>query len=891
MPDWPEAVRARLLRDGVPAPPRDVVEEVAQHIADVHRNALLQGRSDTEIEQLIAAEFANIREVAHAIVRRRGGDQTAAGLASPHWLAGLSGDAFYAARLLISQRAYSSVVVLTLAIGIGSCTAVFSLFNALLLGPLPYPEPSRLVLLWETDAGDRNAQFIVAAPNYLDWSRDTRSFSALGIWESLTFNLAAGSDPEQVPGIRGSSSLFHVLGVLPALGRVYTPQEDAAGNKVAVISDAVWRLHFSSDPQVVGRPIRLNGNVYDVIGVMPRGFDFPRAGTGVWVPIAFTQQDQERGAHSFFVAGRLRDGVTYEQARDEVERTGESLRRTYEENSDEGATVQRMEEFGVGNVRQILIALSGAVTLVLLIACVNVASLQLAFGLTRRREFVTRLAMGATYRHLARQVFLEGVLVALVGGAVGTTLAWAAVRSADIILSPGFRSLPFRGDVAVTLDSRALLFAIAASLTSALLFAFAPLVGLHRPALQPMLREGDRGATRFAGGTRRALVAAEIALAVVVLSGAGLMIRSLTTLLAVQPGLDPRNVLTLQVSLPQPDTYGAPERATFCTDLAREVGSLPGVVRASAISHLPLSGANAGRSFTIEGRPQPQPTAVASANYRVICPDYFATLGIRVVTGREFLASDTRDGAQVVIVNRSVVSRYWPDGKALGQRIKIGGSESANPWMTVVGVVDDVRHFGLESEARREIFRPYSQAVWPVMTVVAKTSGDPLAWQRSVRDALRRVELDLPAANARTMETVIAQSVAWRETPMRLLTGFALVGLLLAGIGVYSVLAYYVSQRTRELGVRVALGASKRDVVGLVFRQTAVPLAAGIALGIAGSIGAGRLLAELLYEVKPGDPVVLVTITTILIVAAIVASWIPARRAAMVDPLVALREE
>ncbi len=891
MRDWVDEVRARLARDGVSAPPRDVVDEVAQHIADVHRSALLQSRSDQEIEQLVDAELANLRQVVNAIVRRRTRDQLAIGSSSPYAFAGLSRDVFHACRLLISRRAYSSVVVLTLAIGIGACTAVFSLFNALLLAPLPYPDPARLVLLWETEAGDRNAPFIVAAPNYLDWTRDTRSFSALGIWETLTFNLAATSEPEQVQGLRASASLFRVLGVPPALGRVYTPDEDAPGNKVAVISDAIWQVHFAGDPHVVGKPIRLNGNIHEVIGVMPRGFDFPRAGTAVWVPIALTQQDRERGAHSFFVGGRLRDGVTYEQARDDVERVGEALRRTYQENSDEGATVQRMEEFGVGNVRRILIALSGAVGLVLMIACVNVASLQLALGFTRRREFVTRLAMGATYQHLARQVFLEGVLVALLGGLAGTALAWAGVRSADIILSPGFRNLPFRGDIAVTLDSHVLLFAIAASMTSALLFAFAPLVGLRQPALQTMLREGDRGTTRLASGTRRALVAAEIALAVVVLSGAGLMIRSLTTLLGVAPGLDPHNVLTMQVSLPQTDTYGAPERATFCSDLTREVASLPGITRASAISHLPLSGANAGRALTIEGRPQPPPNEGASANYRLICPDYFATLGIRVITGREFLASDTRDGAQVAIVNRSVVSRYWPDGNALGQRIKIGGAESRNPWMTIVGVVDDVRHFGLESDARREIFRPYSQAAWPVMTVVAKTSGDPLAWQRSVKDALRRVELDLPAANARTMDAVIEQSVAWRETPMRLLTGFALVGLLLAGIGVYSVLAYYVSQRTRELGVRVALGASKRIVVGLVFRQTAVPVAIGIAIGILASIGAGRLLAELLYEVKPGDPVVLVMITAILIVAAVIASWIPARRAAMVDPLVALREE
>jgi putative ABC transport system permease protein len=890
MRDWIAEVRERLAAaPEAGALPREVVEEVAQHIADVHRAALFHGASDEEADARVELEFANIRDLAQAFVRRQRTPiplEPASSIAAGIWR-----DVVHASRLLRARRGYSAVVVLTLAVGIGACTAVFSLFNALLLGPLPYPDPDRLVLLWETDAGEPNATFIVSYPNYRDWARELESFAALGIWEHRTYNVSASADPEQVPGVRASASLFDVLGVAPALGRTFTAAEDEPGHRVAVISDAVWRVHFAAAPDVIGKSMHLNGSAYEVIGLMPRGFAFPRRGTGVWTPFALTAQDRGRASHSFHVAARLREGITFEQAHDEVERLGETMRQKYEENSDEGATLQRMRDYGMGNTSRILVALSGAVALVLLIACVNVAGLQLALGLTRRREFVTRLALGASYQQLARQVFVEGVLLAFVGGTGGLGLAFVVTQGVDLILSPGFRNLPFRGDVAITLDTRVLAFAMGASVASALLFAFVPLIGLRTPTLQPLLRDADRGTTRIAAATRRALVTAEVALAIIVLSSAGLMIRSVSTLLQVQPGLDPSNVLTMQVALPQADTYGPAERAAFCSNLQREVGSLPGVIRASAISHLPLSGANAGRGFTIEGRPQTTFQDGPSADYRLICPNYFAAMAIPPVAGRDFNERDGREGEPVVIINRSAARLYWPEGNALGQRLKLGGYESRNPWMTVVGVVEDVKHFGLEAEARRELYRPYGQAAWPVMTVVTKTAGEPMAWQRTVRGALTRVEPHLPAANAESMEDVISGSVAWRETPMRLLTGFALVGLLLAGLGVYGVLAYYVSQRTRELGVRVALGATKRELVGLVLKQSAIPLVLGVVLGLVGSVASGRFLTELLYEVRPGDPLVLATITSLLIVVALLSSVIPARRAAMVDPLTALREE
>jgi putative ABC transport system permease protein len=890
MRDWAGEVRARLAADpDAPSLPREVIEEVAQHIGDLHRHALVQGRSIEEADALVDEELSKVRQLSNAVTERprfRPPPDSSSRVG-----AGLSRDLAHAWRQLQTRRGYFTVVVLTLALGIGACTAVFSLFNAMLLGPLPYPSADALVLLWETEADNRDAQFIVSAPNYLDWTRETRSFAALGIWEPLTFNVSATADPEQLPGVRASASLFDVLAVAPALGRTFTAAEDEQTHRVAVISDALWRVHFAADAAVIGRPVRLNGEVYEVIGVMPRGFEFPQTRTGAWIPMSFTRRDKERGSHSFLVAGRLREGVTFEQARDEVERLGAAMQTKYRENVDEGATVQPMAEYGMRNANRILVALSGAVALVLLIACVNVASLQFASGLSRRREFVTRLALGATHRHLIRQVLVEALLVAAIGALGGIAIAWGVTRIVDVLLPPGFRDLPFRGEVAVAVDSRVLLFALVTAALSAVLFAFAPLAGVSRRSLQSMLRDGERGATPLASRARRALVAAEIALALVVLSGAGLMVRSLSALLQVQPGLDPRNVLTMRVSLPQRDTYGSPERTSFCADLQREVGSLPGVVRLSATSHLPLSGSNAGRGITIEGRPQPAPGEGAAASYRLVCPGYFSTLGIPLISGRDFTHDDRPDSEPVVIINRASARRYWPGGDPVGQRIKIGGYDSTNPWMTIVGVVDDVRHFALEADVAREMFRPYSQAVWPVMTVVAKTAGEPLIFERAVRDQLKRVELNLPAANARSMETVVRSSVAWRVTPMRLLAGFAVVGLLLAGIGVYGVLAYYVSQRRREFGVRVALGASRSVLIGLVLRQSAAPLGLGIAAGIAGSLAAGRFLMDLLYEVRPGDPLVLVTISALLLAVTLVSSIIPARRAAHVDPLLALREE
>ncbi len=891
MRDWTAIVREHMAAEGLtPSAHAEAIQEIADHLIDLHRAALAQGQTAHAAEASVEGELERMGPLA-TVIADRAARKAPSDSREATSTAGLVTDLRHAIRSLRMDRGFATIVILTLAIGIGSCTAVFSIINSLLWGSLPYPEPERLVVAWETEQDKRAENFIVAKPNFDDWVRETRSFSSLGIWEFQTFNVASEREPQQVQGIRTSSSIFKVLAVPPAVGRVFTAEEDLPGHNVVVISDALWRTQLGANRSAIGRDIRLNGQPYQVIGVMPPGFVFPRQDTAIWVPIAFTKQDEQRGSHSFWVAGRLAPNVTFESARADIEQVGRALRQRYEENRDEGATITYMAEQSLGLVRSMLTALMGAVALVLVIGCVNVANLQFGRALARRREFVLRLALGAGVRRLARQLFVESLVLALAGGFGGLLIAWIGTRTADYFLAPNFRSLLFRGDVPIVIDTKVMLFAAGTAILTAGLFGFAPLVGLRRREPSAMMREGERGSTGLANAARRVLVALEVALAVIVLCGAGLLVKSLNGLIQVNPGLDPREVLTMQVSLPQPDTYGPPMRQTFCTDLSRSAEGQPGILRIGAISHLPLSGQNSGRALSIEGRSVPTPQDAASSSFRLTCPGYFATLGIPIFEGRDFNDRDVTRGESVAIVNRQLAERYWPGQSPIGKRLKLGSLGNSNPWLIVVGVTENVRHAGLDSDVPRELYLPYSQAAWPAMTIVAKTVGDPLSWQSSLREVIKRVDPDLPVARTRAMGDVVSTSFAWRETPMRLLTGFAAIGLLLACVGVYGVLAYYVSQRTREIGLRAALGATRSQLAGMVVRQSLVSILAGVGLGVAGSIASGSMLVDFLYNVKPGDLQVLTSIVIVLVIAALLASWLPARRAASIDPLVALRDE
>jgi predicted permease len=888
--DWRSRLREQLAAEGLtPSAHREAIDEIAEHLNDLHRAAMSSGRSESEADSEVEAELSRMGPLAETVSKRARRHRTAGERGD--WKSGLTADLRHAVRVVNRERSFSAIVITTLAIGIGSCTAVFSIVNALLLGSLPYPDPGQLAIVMETDRDNRAQSFIVSYPNYEDWRREAKGFTEMGIWEYQTFNVASAAEPEQVQGIRASASLFAVLGVPPALGRVFSEAEEAPGQRVVVISDGVWRSQLGGQPSAVGASLRLNGEAYEVIGVMPKGFQFPWRNNGVWIPIGVTRQDRERGSHSFWVAARLRPETGFESARAEIEQIGRALQQRYPENVDEGATIVLMADQGVSRLRTILWAVMGAVTLILVIACVNVANLQLGRALTRRREFVLRLSLGAGLGRLARQLFAESVVLAAAGGLGGVVIAWLAARAADLVLTPGFRALPYRGDVPIVIDGRVLVFAAIAALLAAAMFGFAPLIGMRRRDPATLLRDGERGSTGAAHLARRGLVTIEVALAIIVLCGAGLLVKSLAGLMQVHPGLDPSEVLTLQVSLPQADTYGPPVRQSFCSALSNAASGVPGIRSIGAVSHLPLSGASAGRALSIEGRVARSAQDSASATYRMTCPGYFATLGIPMIDGRDFSDRDVTAGEKVTIVNRTMAERYWPGQNPLGKRLKMGALENDNPWMVVVGVVENIRHFGLDSEARPEFYASYSQYAWPVMTVVAKTVGEPNLWQASLRGVIKSVDPDLPVAQLRSMEAVVSSSVSWRETPMRLLTGFALIGLLLASIGVYGVLAYYVSQRTREIGVRAALGASRRQLAAMVVRQSMIPIAGGVVLGIAGSLASGHFVQQLLFQVEPGDPGVMAAIVVLLIVVGLLASWLPARRAAAIDPMVALRDE
>jgi predicted permease len=889
---WRTLVRSRL---GAANADHDVVEEIAQHAEELYRSSRVAGRRDDESLAAVETELADVprlvRAARSARRRRLAGAAPVDRTGRLRVVSGFGRDLAYGIRLLASGPAFTAIAVLTLALGIGANTAIFSVVHSIVLAPLPFPEPDRLVMLWESDAADESARYIVAAPNFQDWSRQSTSFTHTAIWEDLHFNIAGGGEPEQVPGLRVSSTVFPMLGVAPQLGRTFTEIEDAPGHHVAVISDGLWRRRFGGRRDVAGQTIRLNGQPHEIVGVMPPSFAFVQEDYAVWVPIAFTAQDAARDSHSFYAAARLKPDVPFETARAEMRTIGSQLEKQYEWNKGESATITRMSDLGVIQVRGTLYALLGAVALVLLIACVNVANLLLARAIARHREFAIRAALGAGRGRLASQMLAEGLLIAGLGGVAGLGLAWAGTAALAGSLPGSIRFAPFREARTVPLDPAVLAFTFGLAVCTGILFSLAPMLGARAHAGVSLKAAGDRGATGRLTALRNVLVAIEVALAVIVLGGAGLMIKSVARLTGVDPGLTAHHVLTMGIALPQADTYGPPVRTTFCDDLQREVGALPGVTSVAAISHMPLSGANAGRGFTIDGRPAPSPTEGPSAAYRLTCPAYFKTLGIPILRGRDFTPADSLTAPEAVIINEATAARYWPNQDPVGQRLKLGPPTSENPWMTIVGVTKDVRHFGLDSDARREMFRPYSQAVWPTMTVAVKTATEPLSMAASVRSALARIDPDSPVSRIRTMDQIIEQSVGSRRFPMLLLALFSGAALVLAAIGVYGVVNYVVSQRTREMGIRMALGARASQVIGLVLQRSLVPVGAGILAGIAGSLAASRLLSALLYQVTPGDPAVLGAIVVLLGASAAAACLVPARRAASVDPLVVLREE
>jgi predicted permease len=803
-------------------------------------------------------------------------------------------DIRYGVRNLTHNPGFALVAMLTLALGIGANTTIFSILNNTILKPIAFPDPSKLVLVFQTNGKDPNNWNILSAPNFWDFERQAHSFESMAIFDSAGrgYNLAASGntrDAEQVSGLRVTAGFFKVLGVPPLLGRTFTKEEETLGkDHEVVLSYGLWKQRYNGDASLLGRPIRIDGEDFTVIGVMPPEFhwQFWSDARKLWVPVGYTKTDFSRDDNSFLSIARLKPGVSLQQARQEMESIGAHVRQEHpREDADMGATVLSLSEFGMEGTRNTMLTLLAAVAFVMLIACVNVANLLLARGASRQREFAVRRALGAGAGRIARQMMTEAVLLALGGGIAGLAIAAASTRIVFATFQLGKLNLPLRPVDSLPLDAGVFAFALGISLLTGLLFGVAPALSALKSGMNDALKEGGRSGSGGAGNrVRHALVAAEVALALIVLCGAGLMIKSMSILLGVDPGFNPKNVLVMTMTVPQDEIYnGPPALPRFCDDLQEHAGTVPGVVSVSAAAHLPMYG-QAGRSFQIEGRPPAEPGKFPGGNYTVTCPNYFKTLQIAVVRGREFTAQDTLTSPNVAVINEAMVRAFWPNEDPVGKAIRLN-----NTRMTIVGIVKDVHGQGLAQPARRQIFRPYTQAGWPTIAIVARTAGPAASFDKAVKNALTDAFIDRPVARTTTMEEIIGGSLNYRRFTMLLLTVFSALALVLAAIGIVGVVGHSVAQRTREIGIRIALGAKSFDVLRMVIAGNMLWVFGGLVAGIAGAFGLTRWITAFLYQVKPFDPIVIGGVAVLLAAVALGASYVPARRAAKIDPIAALR--
>jgi putative ABC transport system permease protein len=807
-------------------------------------------------------------------------------------------DVRYALRQLRHSPGFTAVAVLTLALGVGANAAMFSVVYSTLLRPLPFPEADRLVTVWKGQIDDPARTNITSLPVFRDWAQRSDIFESLSLFGSGAsgYNLTGGAEPEQASGNRVTASFFTVLGIPPLLGRTFLPEEEEPGrDDVVVLSHGLWTRRYGADRSLVGRAITVDGRPRTVVGVMPPQFTFQfwSGPQQLWVPAGWTENDRGRNSNSFVAIGRLRRGVNLGAARAEMDAIGRALAQEYPEDVGLTARVVPVSEYGLQDLRRSLFAMLGVVGFVLLIACVNVANLSLARSVARQRELAIRSALGAGKGRIVRQLLTENAVLALLGGVAGLVLAFWATRMLGQLLPDNLRFVPFRPVDRIGIGGSVLAFGFAITCLTGLLFGLIPALATRRGPESDALKERGRGtAAGGRGRLRYLLVASEMALTVLVLAGAGLMITSVKRLLVVDAGFDPRNVLVMQMAVPQEEAYVGPAgNPRFCQDLDESVGRLPGVVSVSSIAHLPLGGGSAGRVLTIEGRPDPGRRNTPAADYSVACPHALATLGIGLLAGRDFDARDSVEAPGVVLVNRSLVRRFWPGEEAVGKRFRLGAFADRSPWLTVVGVYQDVRHFGLDREPRAAFLRPYTQAAWPDVSIVVRSVSAPSLLVEPVKKALSVIAPLQPVSDVRTMEEVVGASVSSRRFPMLLLSAFALLALALAGVGIGGVVGYSVAQRRQEIGLRMALGAQGRDVLRLVVGQGLSWTAAGLLAGLAASFGLLRFLRTLLYGVEPTDPGVLASVSLLLVGVAALASYLPARRATRVDPVEALRIE
>lgn len=802
-------------------------------------------------------------------------------------------DLRFALRMLGKRPGFTVAAVIALALGIGANTAIFSVVNSVLLRPLGYKEPERLVTISHSYP-KLDLIGSVSAPGYVDYRDQASVFEETAASSNANYNLTDGGDPERVQGRRVTSNFFPLLSVAPALGRAFLAAEDKPGAAhVAVLSHGLWQRRFGGEPRIVNRTITLNNESYTVVGVMPDAFRFGR--DEMWTPIAFTPEqlaNDSRGSEYLDVMARLKPGVTIEQAQAEIDfiarRIMEANPESYPADSGWGVKLKSLNEEVVGNVRPALLVLLGAVGFLLLIACSNVANLMLARAAARGREIAIRTALGASRLRLVRQMLTESLLLAIVGGVAGLLLA---VWGVDLLVALEPADVPRVREIGI--DARVLLFTIGLSLLTGILFGLLPALQASKPGLTGTLKEGGRGSA-VGGGLRNArslLVITEIAVALVLLVGAGLMVRSFSRLLDVNPGFQTENVLSMQIALPATKYREPQQRRAFFQELTDRIKTLPGVESAGAVSNLPLGGSGTSFTFEIEGRPAPPGVMNPHTGGRVATPDYLQTMKIPLLRGRHFTERDRADARQVAIIDETLARQYFPGEDPIGKRVTFEGTDENPIWREIVGVVGAIRHKGLDAELKGQLYYPHAQSTAGFMSIVVRTANDPASLTSAVRGAVRAVDKDQPVYGVRTMGEVLNNSVAQKRFSMFLLTIFAGVALVLAAVGIYGVMAYTVSARTNEMGIRIALGARSIDILRLVVGQGMILALAGVAFGLVAAFGVTRVMSSLLYGVSATDPLTFAAIALLLTGVALLACYIPARRATKVDPMVALRYE
>jgi len=798
----------------------------------------------------------------------------------------LIGDLRYAIRSLLRQPTFSAVAILTLVLGIGTNTAIFSVIKAVLLNQLPYQDPSRLVVLSEQSPEGRAD--LVAPLTYQDWKAQSHSIGDMAAFRQLRYAFAGGGVPLDVPSVRATPNLFSVLRVNAMLGRTFIPEEGQPGaDRVALVSRAFWERHFGGSPTVLGRTIQLDALPYTVVGVMPAQFDFPPSGNvDIWTPLSFDPADahgRSRKARSLSLVGRLADNTTTDQAQKEMDVIASRLASTYaDSNAGWGARVVAAQEQLVTTVRPALLLISGAVGFLLLIVCANVANLVLARLSGRRTEIAVRAALGAGRLQIVRQVLAESFVLSAVGGGLGLFVAWTGVRFVRA-LPEG--SLPRMQQV--QLDGGVLLFALLSSLLVALVFGLVPALQVSRAALRDTTNAFS-GTTQRSHSLLGALVVVEVALALMLLVGAGLMTRSFAQLMQVSPGFEPRNLLAVQIYLPQAKYKTPVDRTRFFKDAIHRVAGLPGVESAAAVSALPMYpvGIDFALPFTIEGKAAPVNGEEPRADIRMATPRYFETMKMSLVRGRFIDERDLPGLPGAMVINETMARRYFQGEDPIGKVVRNPHGKAE-----VVGIVGDVKHYGLDSEPRAELFMPAYQQPLNGMALIVRTAADPKPYVDTIRREVMAIDAEQPIFDASTMVDVVSRSVFLPRISMVLLAVFAISALLLAVVGIYGVVSYTVSQRTRELGVRMALGAGSGDTLRLVLRRSMWLVGGGTLAGLAASVGLTRVMSGLLYQVSPLDPLVFAGVSSLLAGAGLVASLIPARRATRVDPIVALRVE